>query len=306
MNVILVGFSRRTRTLHLGSRRNLYAMGAGLFGLVAAVFLTGYLFGSRGSGEEQNSTLVTRWNTELEQQREVLEQSREESENHINALALRLGEMQAQVLRLNALGSRLTGMAGLDDGEFSFDAPPAVGGPVTGARAIEVPEFELALDGLEQRLDTQERQLKVLADLLLLRGLDSRQLPAGRPVDSGWLSSVYGQRPDPFSGKMGWHAGVDFAGQSGTDILAVADGVVTWSDSRYGYGQLVEVDHGNGYRTRYAHNKENLVAVGARVRKGDVIARMGSSGRATAPNVHFEVLLNGRHVNPAKYVRAMN
>ena len=203
MNVILVGFSKRTRTLHLGSRRNLYAMGAGLFGLVAAVFLTGYLWGAQGGGDENNSALVTRWNTELERQREVLEQSREESENHINALALRLGEMQAQVLRLNALGSRLTGMAGLDDGEFSFDAPPAVGGPITGSRAIEVPEFELALDGLEQRLDTQERQLGVLADLLLQRRLDSRQLPAGRPVDSGWMSSVYGQRPDPFSGKMG-------------------------------------------------------------------------------------------------------
>jgi murein DD-endopeptidase MepM/ murein hydrolase activator NlpD len=142
--------------------------------------------------------------------------------------------------------------------------------------------------------------------LLLQRQLDSRQLPAGRPVDSGWMSSVYGQRPDPFSGKMGWHAGVDFAGHAGVDILAVADGVVSWSGSRYGYGELVEVDHGNGYRTRYAHNQENLVAIGARVRKGDVIARMGSSGRATAPNVHFEVLLNGRHVNPAKYVRVLN
>jgi len=306
MNVILVGFSRRTRTLHVGSRGKLYAMGAGLFGLVAAVFLTGYLLGARGGGEENNSALVARWNAELQQQREVLQQSREESENHINALALRLGEMQAQVLRLNALGSRLTGMAGMDDGEFSFDTPPAVGGPVTDTRAIEVPEFELALDGLEQRLDTQVRQLGVLADLLLQGELDSRQLPAGRPVDNGWMSSVYGQRPDPFSGKMGWHAGIDFAGQSGTDILAVADGVVIWSGARYGYGRLVEVDHGNGYRTRYAHNKENLVAIGARVRKGDVIARMGSSGRATAPNVHFEVLLNGKHVNPAKYVRALN
>jgi murein DD-endopeptidase MepM/ murein hydrolase activator NlpD len=307
MNVILVGFSRRTRTLHLGSHRHLYALAAGVFGLVAAIFLTGYLFGTWSSGEERNSALVVRWTTELEQQRRVLERSREESENDINALALRLGEMQAQVLRLNALGSRLTGMAGLDDGEFSFDAPPALGGPVTDTqRAMEIPEFQLALDGLEQRLDTQERQLGVLADLLQQRELDSRQLPAGSPVDSGWMSSVYGQRPDPFSGKTGWHAGVDFAGQSGADIQAVADGVVSWSGARYGYGQLVEVDHGNGYRTRYAHNKENLVAVGARVRKGDVIARMGSSGRATAPNVHFEVLLDGRHVNPSKYVRSLN
>jgi len=137
---------------------------------------------------------------------------------------------------------------------------------------------------------------------MLANKLNADTFVAGRPIKKGWMSSRYGKRTDPFTGRLAWHAGVDFAGKMGADIVAVASGVVTWAGPRYGYGRLVEINHGNGYKTRYAHCKELNVAVGDVVRKGDVVALMGSSGRSTGPHVHFEVYKNGRTVDPAAYI----
>jgi murein DD-endopeptidase MepM/ murein hydrolase activator NlpD len=142
----------------------------------------------------------------------------------------------------------------------------------------------------------------VLEDLLLNRKLRDEVRPEGRPVTAGYVSSQFGSRADPFTGRRAFHKGVDFAGREGAEVVAVATGVVTWSGDRYGYGQLVEINHGNGYVTRYAHNVDNLVAVGDTVRRGQVIARMGDTGRATGPNLHFEVLLNDKPVDPLTYV----
>ena len=135
------------------------------------------------------------------------------------------------------------------------------------------------------------------------QSLNERVYPQGRPVKSGWLSSYFGKRTDPFTGKPANHTGIDFAGKRGDEIVAVADGVVTWSGDRYGYGVMVEINHGNGYSTRYAHNSENRVSVGDEVKKGQVVALMGKTGRATGPNLHFEVLHDGRRVNPVTYIR---
>jgi len=146
-------------------------------------------------------------------------------------------------------------------------------------------------------------QLAVLESLMASRRLSQDLKPEGRPITSGWLSSYFGNRADPFSGKQKLHAGVDFAGKEGSDVVAVASGVVTWSGKRYNYGTMVEINHGNGLVTRYAHNKDNLVTVGETVKKGQLIAAMGRSGRATGPHVHFEVLQDGRKVNPLKYLQ---
>ena len=156
---------------------------------------------------------------------------------------------------------------------------------------------------LGSQLDNRESQLDVLEGVIMNQNLKDRVHPQGRPVKSGWLSSYFGKRTDPFTGKPANHLGVDFAGKMGAEIYAVADGVVTWSSTRYGYGMMVEINHGNGFATRYAHNSENLVAVGDEVKKGQLVARMGESGRATGPNLHFEVLQNGSRVNPVKFVR---
>jgi murein DD-endopeptidase MepM/ murein hydrolase activator NlpD len=153
------------------------------------------------------------------------------------------------------------------------------------------------------RLSDREAQLDVLAGVLMTQNLNERVYPQGRPVGAGWISSYFGKRTDPFTGKAANHTGVDFAGKSGAEISAVADGVVTWSADRYGYGIMVEINHGNGYTTRYAHNSRNIVAVGDEVRKGQIVALMGETGRATGPNLHFEVLHNGSRVNPVKFIR---
>jgi murein DD-endopeptidase MepM/ murein hydrolase activator NlpD len=139
---------------------------------------------------------------------------------------------------------------------------------------------------------------------LLDRSLAAETRPTGRPVESGWISSGYGRRSDPITGKRTLHEGVDFAGKSGSDILAVASGVVVFAGEKSGYGRLVEIDHGNGLSTRYGHNSKLLVQEGEVVKQGQTIALLGSTGRSTGPHVHFEVLRGGRHVNPARYLRS--
>jgi murein DD-endopeptidase MepM/ murein hydrolase activator NlpD len=127
-------------------------------------------------------------------------------------------------------------------------------------------------------------------------------MPSGSPVKNGWVSSGYGKRTDPFTGKKEFHKGVDFAGKAGSEVLSVGDGIVSWVGERTGYGNLVEITHGNGYVTRYGHNKKLLVAVGDTVKKGQQIAVLGSTGRSTGPHVHLEVVHNDQQVNPSKYI----
>ena len=158
------------------------------------------------------------------------------------------------------------------------------------------------IDGLSRQMDDREVELGVLENLILSRNLNEQIKPKGRPVTDGWISSYFGSRSDPFTGYTAVHKGVDFAGRSGAQVIAVATGVVTWSRERFGYGKMVEINHGNGFVTRYAHNERNLVSVGETVQKGQPIALMGSTGRATGPNLHFEVLRNGRQVNPLQFV----
>jgi murein DD-endopeptidase MepM/ murein hydrolase activator NlpD len=163
-------------------------------------------------------------------------------------------------------------------------------------------DFLSMLDQLDSELEDRQEMLSVLEVLLMSRSLNERVMPSGKPVEEGWLSSRYGKRSDPFTGKQDFHKGLDFAGKKGTGVLAVGDGVVSWSGKRTGYGKLVEINHGNGYVTRYGHNQRHLVKVGDTVKKGQQVAMMGSSGRSTGPHVHFEVLRNGKRVDPAKYI----
>jgi murein DD-endopeptidase MepM/ murein hydrolase activator NlpD len=248
---------------------------------------------------------VATWREELAQQQAIVDTTRNSLQQSLDALALRIGQMNAHVVRLDALGSRLTQMAGLKDGEFDFSSAPSLGGPeepIAATEAMQISGVVGALDVLDEQLADRNRQLTVLEDLLLNRKLRDEVRPEGRPVTSGYVSSQFGSRTDPFTGRRAFHKGVDFAGREGAEVVAVASGVVIWSGERYGYGQLVEINHGNGYVTRYAHNVDNLVAVGDTVRRGQVIARMGDTGRATGPNLHFEVLLNDRPVDPLTYV----
>jgi murein DD-endopeptidase MepM/ murein hydrolase activator NlpD len=310
MNVVIFGKGfGRPRQLNLSGRSAaVYALLIiGLFCSLA--FAGGYLYSAlTGSGVSINAAASI--GDELELQRDQIARARQQTEDTLDALAIRIGQMNARVIRLDALGRRLTEMADLEEGEFEFDSVPAIGGPaepdeefVATGSATAVPEVLAAMQDLDNQLDNREAQLAVLESMLLDQNLSDRVYPKGRPVKSGWMSSYFGRRTDPFTGKPANHRGVDFAGKAGAEVIAVADGVVTWSSPRYGFGKLVEINHGNGYATRYAHNSENLVSVGEEVRKGQTVALMGDTGRATGPNLHFEVLRNGKRVNPVTFIR---
>ena len=271
--------------------------------ICSVTFYTGFraaeLFGVHNPAAQ-----VAEWQSDILEQQEILASTRDALQQNVDALALRLGQMNAHVVRLDALGSRLTQMAGLSDGEFDFTTEPAVGGPeeLVLAEGNKLDTLVSSLDLLDLQLEDRSRQLGVLEDVLLNRKLADEVHPEGRHVNSGYISSRFGERSDPFTGRLAFHKGIDFAGREGNSVVAVASGIVTWAGDRYGYGEMVELNHGNGYVTRYAHNAENLVAVGDTVKRGDVIARMGDTGRATGPNLHFEVLQDGRAVDPLTFI----
>jgi murein DD-endopeptidase MepM/ murein hydrolase activator NlpD len=229
---------------------------------------------------------------------------RQNNEQSINALAARLAELQAASTRLDALGDRLTHMGQLTLDEFDFSEPAPVGGPGSYAAMRSTTEQELkpAIDALGDKLRRQSSQLDALQSLMANRQLENDLTPTGWPVRKGWISSRFGERNDPFTGERAKHGGLDFAGTRGTEVLSVASGVVIWAANSSGYGKTVEIDHGNGYRTRYAHSDKLTVKVGEHVNPGQVIALMGSTGRASSPHVHFEVLKDGARINPAGFV----
>lgn len=235
---------------------------------------------------------------------EQIKEAQQSAEGQFAALTVRMAELQARLMRLDALGERLVEVADLKGGEFEFSQAPAVGGPEEGELSLEQerPSFMADLQQLANDVETRERQLEVLESLLENRKIQKEVALAGRPVTWGWLSSRFGRRNDPFTGKAAWHSGVDFAGKDGSDIVSVGGGVVTWAGERYGYGYMVEVNHGGGYTTRYAHAKELVVQVGDIVKQGEVLAKMGSTGRSTGPHVHFEVRKDGKAVDPSRYI----
>ena len=305
MNIILIRkHSGGSGYINL-SRRRLF-----VFALLAALLVpgglayTGYWFGKQ-SAEFEPDVFYAALQQQLEQQSADISDAKLNIDDNMSALASRLGLLQAHVIRLNALGQRLTKMAKLDKGEFDFENSPAQGGPESvDVASVDVPEFLRTINSLSRQIDDRSQQLAVLETMMMNRNLQSEVFPAGRPIKKGWTSSYFGKRTDPFTGRRAQHKGMDFAGKDGSDVIAVASGVVTWASRRYGYGNLVEINHGNGYVTRYGHNKSILVKVGDTVKKGQGISLMGSTGRSTGPHVHFEVLVNGRTVNPAKYIRA--
>ena len=306
MNVVIFGRGfGRPRQIHLSGTTAAAVAVLTAGALCGGAFAAGaWWSGKAGPGMTASQMQVLA--ADLERQRQAIGVTRQETEDMLDAMAIRIGRMNARVIRLDALGRRLTDMADLDDGEFDFDSEPAMGGPeepYVSGWAIAVPEVLSAMQALDRELDDREAQLGALEGVLMGQSLEKRVLPQGQPIQSGWVSSYFGRRTDPFTGKPANHKGVDFAGKEGAEVIAVADGVVTWSSKRYGYGQLVEINHGNGYSTRYAHNSRNLVALGDEVRKGQTVALMGDTGRATGPNLHFEVLQDGRPVNPVNFIR---
>jgi murein DD-endopeptidase MepM/ murein hydrolase activator NlpD len=305
MNIILVPGSRHGKGQSSSlSHRHLLVIGlVGLVGLPLVLGVVTYRIQAmleRANGQ----SLIAQQERALAVQRAAIAEAKKNTEAHLNALARRMGEMQAEMLRLNALGGRLTKMAGLDPREFNFDSPPGVGGPERPMAAITAPPNTIeVLDKLSHQVDKQRERLTALESLLLDRQLSDKITPSGWPVDGGWVSSGFGMRADPFTGHQAFHEGVDIASRLGSPIYAMGEGVVSFADDKPGYGLTVEVTHESGLITRYAHAQAILVKEGDRVKKGQSVALVGSSGRSTGPHLHFEVVRNGASVNPSRYLR---
>ncbi len=277
----------------------------GLLGGFSAVLLWGgYQLGLHQAELQHVDAATTSIRSMLEDEREVVENTKAEQRAHLDALALRIASIQAHLMRVDALGDRLVRVGKLDAGEFDFETKPAMGGLDGSGESQDAAELSMDMARLSKLLDDREDKLMLLEQLLANNDLLAEMVPSGRPVKKGWLSSGYGKRTDPFTGKKRHHNGVDFAGQVGADVIAVASGVVVRAEKVAGFGNVVEIRHADGYVTRYAHNKVNKVSEGNMVNKGQVVALLGSSGRSSGPHVHFEVHKNGRSVNPRRFIQS--
>ena len=250
-----------------------------------------------------DGAVIENWLGDISEHRADLDGLQQQTAAKNEALASQLSKMQSRLWRIEALAEHMHDLSGLQDDEFNFDQTIAQGGPLAEeAQEFAWVDLQTQLNQLALQLDRREKELTILDEVMVELQRSEQVRLSGRPIAKGWLSSAYGNRIDPISGQPAWHAGVDFAGSQGSDVLAVASGVVVFADRRDGYGKLIEINHGNGISTRYGHHENLLVKVGEIVKKGDVIGEMGSSGRSTGPHVHFEVLRNGRAIDPTRFV----
>ncbi len=291
--------------------------------IVAMLLVLGFAVGGLGLGIDQviNSDaraaqqLLNRLSGSLVAQHQTIQTLDRELTLNLEVSAARIARLESRLLRLDALGQRLSEYAALDDEAFDFTQPTGLGGPSSAGvdaaagfeQMIEPTEAELknrlALMGAD--LERRSDQLAVIERVLLRQQrIDDASL-FGKPVAKGWVSSNYGMRTDPFSGKRTWHNGVDIAGKAGVDVVAIASGIVTFAGTKSGYGKMVEINHGGGVITRYGHHESLAVSAGDLVKKGQKIGGMGSSGRSTGPHVHYEIYKNKRSVDPSIYLHRL-
>jgi murein DD-endopeptidase MepM/ murein hydrolase activator NlpD len=238
-------------------------------------------------------------------QKAEAEKARQYVQQNINAMAVKLGEMQAQLARLDALGERLSALGGIKPSEIHLGSPLGLGGAVS-----TMPPQDLSLNDLKSRVALLSRQMENRSDYYGVLDSELRDLvvrrkvmPTMPPVHAA-RGSGFGKRIDPFTGQLAMHEGIDFEVDKGTPVHAAAGGVVSFAGFHPQYGNLVEIDHGNDLSTRYAHLSKILVKTGEIVMRGAVIALSGSTGRATGPHLHFEVRYKGVAVNPDRFLAA--
>ena len=306
LNIIVVsGATARARTITLDWRH--FAIGSfALLGLLVAFTLLFNFITLRYAAQMQSPWLQA---IVLADQRQEALRTQELVQGHLNAMAIRLGELQAQMMRLDGLGERLARIAGLKPQELPSLQPgttPGRGGAESAlpSRPLSVPEFTDLLEKLSRQVDERADQLGVLEALLVQSSANRKFLPTLAPIVDGWFTSNYGYRIDPFNGQNSFHEGVDFQADVGTPIVAAASGTVVAAEVHPQYGKMVEIDHGNGLLSRYAHASLLLVKPGDLVVRGQKLGAVGSTGRSTGPHLHFEVRLNGVPQNPARFLQS--
>lgn len=275
---------------------------AALLILALGTFVGSFFFGNTDQSQEKIKELQAL--VDLRQQ-ELIEH-KNSVQNDIDSMTLQIGKLMAHSTRLNALGSRLNEVAEISQDEFNLDAEPGLGGAgleLTGEANTPQSLYE-NLFNLEDSFSKQQEHFNILAKLLKEQDIQESSTPHIMPLAKGWISSYYGKRIDPFTGHQANHPGMDYSGAYKSNIVAAADGVVVWAGKRSSYGNMVEIDHGNGFMTRYAHAESIQVELGQKVTAGENIAIMGKTGRATSEHLHFEILKNGHKVNPLPFVNS--
>ncbi|MFQ3249024.1 MAG: murein DD-endopeptidase MepM/ murein hydrolase activator NlpD [Glaciecola sp.] len=263
------------------------------FSVIASIV---FLISSRSTESVyENHVRVSVVKTGLEQQAKLVEQLKTNTEQQVGGIVNQLAVLQNRINKMELLTATMAEKAGLNKEDFTLSEE---------MQTLYSDESSITnqIKKMSETLDFKIQQLTALESLMLGLNIERESELAGRPVSKGWLSSYYGVRKDPFTGRPSMHKGIDFAGKEGEDVIATGAGVVTWSGDRYGYGKLVEIDHGNGLRTRYGHNAELTVTVGDVVTKGQSIALVGNTGRSTGAHVHYEVLKSGQQVDPLPFI----
>jgi murein DD-endopeptidase MepM/ murein hydrolase activator NlpD len=236
-----------------------------------------------------------------------VERNEQYVQNNVSAMARMLGDIQARMLRLDALGERISKIAGIRPEEFNFKEMPGRGGPLAAdAHALSLRELQDQVARVDQDVEQRADFMNVAESELVSNQARDALLPHGTPVSQGFVGSGYGMRFDPFTGQQSMHAGLDFPAPVGTPIFAAAGGVVVNAEPNPDFGNMVEIDHGKGLATMYAHTSRMFVKNGDIVRKGQKIAEVGTTGRSTGPHLHFEVHVNGVPQNPAKYLASLH
>ncbi|MBL8525736.1 MAG: M23 family metallopeptidase [Betaproteobacteria bacterium] len=232
------------------------------------------------------------------------QQAEKDMREQLNSLAVKLGELQARLMRLDAFGDRLGKAAGIKPTEFRFSETPGQGGPAPsfGAGEISYADFQTKIAEISRILDDRADKLGVLDSVLMEGRLAAKAIPTTLPVESGYYSSNFGYRIDPINGRQAFHTGVDFNAPPGSPILAAAGGVVSSAERHTEYGNMVDINHDNGLTTRYAHMSRMIVKVGDVVLKGQKVGELGQTGRATGPHLHFEVRENSVPLNPNRFL----
>lgn len=305
MNVILVSSNlakARTRTLTLTGAH--LALLAGAFFLVIALLALGLNYLSLRYADKIDSPSLR--SLVLSVQQEERQKNQSYLHDSLNAMAVRMGQMQAQLLRLDSLGERLAELSGIKPQEFMFNQTLGQGGALSTvpSQDISFDEFNRKMNELSLALDDRTDKLGAIDTFLLQDRLKKKSLPTLAPVEARWFTSSFGLRIDPFTGKSAFHEGVDFIAEVGTPIMAAAGGVVVYSDYHPEYGNMIDIDHGNDLVSRYAHAAKRLVKPGQVVLRGQKIAEVGNTGRSTGPHLHFEVRHRGLPQNPTRFLKA--
>ena len=242
----------------------------------------------------------------LSAQEQQTQNAKDFMRENLNAMAVRLGQMQAQLIRLDALGERLSEFAGIKPQEFRMNEPPGRGGALVSSvppQDLSMNDLTLHLDALSRHMENRYDYMGILENRLFDAKVKKKLMPTVKPVDVDWNASGFGWRIDPITGQNAMHEGIDFLVDTGTPIHAAADGLVVVAESHPQYGNVVDIDHGNDFITRYAHASKLLVKAGDLVQRGATIAESGSTGRSTGPHVHFEVRYKGVAQNPNRFLQ---